>query len=123
MFIQKKNLKVLAKISIFAFFFTGIFSFCFAHEALAHAENSQDSKIVTGEIHDDHCGSNGLLSADKVTSNQDSPRQNFQKYFPAITVFNNPSLDFSVFLSEYPLALSRGEPPSTQAPLLQVFRC
>lgn len=122
MFFKTRYKKPLAALSLLVLGLTGVFSFCFAHEAVAHPEHADTEHIAAvSELHDNHCGSE--VTVDKLAPNKDSTVQSVHNYFPVIAFLANTVTHGASVTTLSVLALPRGRPPSLQPAHLQVFRC
>ncbi len=122
MFFETRFKKSITKLSLLVLGLTGVFSFCFAHEALAHPENGTEGHVrVVSEVRDSHCGS--VVPVDTQTFSNGSTVQLIHGFVPVIAFSGTTLLDGMFVASLSPAALPRGRPPSLQPAQLQVFRC
>lgn len=122
MLLKASYTKFIASFSLLFFGLIGVFSFCFAHETLAHTEHlANDHTVVTSELHDSHCGAE--IISTRASSYSDSTAQLFHKYFPAVAILPQELLNLHSLTAQTMTAFPRGRPPSRQQAHLQVFRC
>ena len=119
--LKKTTYNFFAKFSLLIILVSGMFSFCFAHEVLAHDSDRGGETHPVVELHDTHCAGNIVL--DRFVSGKNDGSQIVQKYFPITAIMPLTSIAYSSFFLESPPTGDRAKPPDTHVAPLQILRC